>query len=134
MRDYLPVENFLSAFGFLGALGVLAWYLHAHEAHWCSKDGSRFTCRVHVINEQGTTQGRWREARAIITSNGMVSLRLRGLSKREIQGVWTVTGAAPDPPKGKNLFLLRQSNLVVLRVPSTSRCIAPLDALFKSAS
>ncbi len=113
---------------------MLAWYLQTHEAHWSSRDGTRFTCRVHAVDERGTTLGRWRDARANITSDGVVNLRLRGLRKREIQGVWTLTGAVPDPPKGKNLYLLRQSNLLVLRVPSTSRCIAPLNALLAQSN
>lgn len=131
MTDCIPVENILSASAFLGVLGALWWYLQKHEAHWSAKDGSRFTCRVHVVDEKGSTSGRWREARATITPDGLVQLRVRGVVKSQISGDWKMTGVVPDPPKGRNLYLLRQAGQLLLRVPSRSVCVGRLDALLR---
>ncbi|MSO31886.1 MAG: hypothetical protein EXQ64_03635 [Ilumatobacteraceae bacterium] len=125
------MENVLSASAFLGALSALWWYLRSHEAHWASKDGSRFTCRVYVVYEKGSTPSRWREARATITPDGLVQLRVRGVVKSQISGDWTMTGIAPDPPKGRNLYLLRQTEQLLLRVPAKSACVSRLDALVR---
>lgn len=134
MGECIPVENILSAIAFLGVLSALSWYLRVHEAHWSSKDGSRFTCRIHVVNQKDSTPSRWREARATITPDGLVRLRVRGVVKSHHQGDWKMTGAVPDPPKGRNLYVLRQTEQLLLRVPTKSVCVSRLDALLTTPS
>jgi hypothetical protein len=127
---------------FLGAVvvcGGLLYLAHRIEPHWVAKDGSRFLTTAQPIERSGTPAGHPREVRVLLLTDGTLMVSRRSFWRTK-SGIWRVQAKAPDPPRGKHLYLLRpvpddpMDDLVILRIPANSRIAPTLDALVPEMS
>ena len=113
----------------VAAIAVGFWFAFHIEPHWSAKDGKSFTCRVQPIRRSGAIEGRWREARGIVSGNE-VKLIVRGLghlvTPYEAHQVLRRTDA---PPKGRAIFVLSGNPMYLLRVPASSPAVPVLEAM-----
>ncbi len=121
--------NALTTVAFVALLGGLTWLVRSRDPHWSSKDGTKFICRVQVLNEHGGTPSRWREVRCTITGNDTIAIVPRGFGHRNLAKEWRVVELMTVGPKRSRIFLLRNEHLVALRVPASSRAAARLNDL-----
>lgn len=112
----------------LAVCGGLLWVASRIEPHWCSKDGQRFSCRVQRLGQHDQPEGRWVEMRATIIDGGLV-LRPRGMLHRVTGGDHRVIAKSPDAPRRRAYYVVDGSNRLLMRVPSSSRAVASLDAI-----
>lgn len=127
-----PAVNLLWTLLVVAVLGLLTWVGFRMEPHWVAKDGKAFTCRIQSISSRGDSDGRWRDARAFIDDDGGVVVRPRGAMNRiRLASSYRVMRRAETPPKGRVVYLLdgSDSDLLALRIPTSSRAIAHLDPL-----
>jgi hypothetical protein len=121
---------FLSAVAVCGALLDLA---HRIEPHWVAKDGSRFLTTAQTIDRSGTPAGRTREVRVVVMADGTLMVSRRSFWRTR-SGIWRVQAKSPNPPRGRQLYLLRpvpddpMDDFLTLRIPSNSRIVPILDA------
>jgi hypothetical protein len=110
---------------------AMAWYGFKMEPHWVSKDGARFICRGQLIGVQGREVGRPRDYRCEIRPDGTVAAGRRTFLGRD-DGIWKLMGRAPEQPRKRAVFLLSGgyagAEVLVLRLPSSSRAVPLLDA------
>jgi len=99
------------------------------EPHWCSPDGSSFTCRVQHVDHRTGSSSRWADARAEITDDGVVIRRKVLLRLSESDDPRAVLRRADSSPRGKAVFLMGGEPMTALRVPAGSRAVPRLDAL-----
>ena len=111
----------------LVALLVLAKRI---DPHWVAKDGRAFTCKIQPIRASGRTEGRWRDARAVVR-DGEVSLVQRGLGAAKLQPFEShrVVGRSDTPPPRTAVFLLDGDPMWALRVPAGSKAVLVLESL-----
>lgn len=121
--------NAVTSVAFVALLGALTWLVRLRDPHWSSKDGTKFICRVQILNERGGSPSRWREVRCTITGNETVALVPRGFGLRNIAKEWRVVEAMTIGSKRSRMFLLRNEQLLALRVPASSPAAGQLDAL-----
>ena len=121
----------------LGAIVVCAGLFFAAsrmEPHWVAEDGSRFITTSQLIDRFGQSIGRRREVRVAILPDGGLMVSRRSLIKTT-SGVWRIQAKSPNPPKGRQVYLLREippdpdGELLGLRVPASSRIVPALDAV-----
>jgi hypothetical protein len=116
--------------------GAVIWLAFRIEPHWVSKDGHRFICRGQLIDDRGTTQGRWNEYRFRVTPDGLVAGARRSMFSHSGGDGWRVVARSAAAPRGKAVFLLQdpvdQHNMIALRMPATSRAVGVLDDLLSS--
>lgn len=125
--------NALTSVAFVALLGGLTWLVRSRDPHWSSKDGTKFICRVQILNERGGSPSRWREVRCTITGNDSVALVPRGFGHRNIAKEWRVVEAMTVGPRRSRMFLLRNEQLLALRVPASSPAAGRLDELVARA-
>jgi hypothetical protein len=127
---------------FVGAVvvcGGLLYLAHRIEPHWVAKDGTRFLTTAQPIDRTGTPTGRTREVRVLLLTDGTLMVSRRSVWRTQ-SGVWRVQAKAPNPPRGKQLYLLRpvpddpMDDLVILRIPTNSRIAQTIDALVPALS
>lgn len=112
----------------LALCAALAWIGFKIEPHWVSKDGQRFLCHGQRLTLKGDPLGRWRETRVVINDGGRVQVDQKRFMRRS-STFWKVAAEAPDPPKGKAVFLLEGFDaqatpiLLALRLPVDSRAL-----------
>jgi hypothetical protein len=110
-------------------IAALFWFAFRIEPHWSAKDGKSFTCRVQAIRRSGAIEGRWREARGIVSGNE-VKLIVRGLGQMVTPyEAHQVLRRADAPPKGRAIFVLSGDPMYLLRVPSSSPAVPVLQAM-----
>lgn len=117
--------------------GLALWWALRLEPHWVSRAGDRFTARVQVLGFRDQTEGRWREVRAVISDDGDIILRPRGIAGGHLSGRWRALTASVDPSGRRAVYLLQRSdtsgslatNRLVMRIPVSSRARAVVDAL-----
>ncbi|MCU0259712.1 MAG: hypothetical protein MUE78_01710 [Ilumatobacteraceae bacterium] len=102
------------------------------EPHWVSKDGTRFVCRGQLIEQRGGAPGRDHEYRVIVQDDGtLLAGRRSGI--RIDPTPWRLVGRAPDAARRRAIFLLDGGDdagrMLALRLPTSSRAVAVLDAL-----
>ena len=126
---------FLLFAAFMGGLAFLAYRM---EPHYSSKDGQRFLCNGQEIID-GQPIGRKRETRVLVMPDGVLNIsqkrRLRRTNER-----WALVGKSPEPPKGKQIYLLQQfsdgkwlHDQMALHIPNKSRVVPVLDGLLDRA-
>ncbi|MCE2855467.1 MAG: hypothetical protein LW606_07175 [Ilumatobacteraceae bacterium] len=125
--------NVLTSVAFVALLGGLTWLVRARDPHWSSKDGTKFICRIQVLNEHGGTPSRWREVRCTITGNDSVAIVPRGFGHRHLAKEWRVVETMSVGPRRSRMFLLRNDQLIALRVPTSSPAATRLDTLLARA-
>ena len=117
----------------VGVFGGLVWYAFRIEPHWVSKDGRRCICRGQRIDHHGATQDRWREYRADVLDDGVVSVRRRSLVSRGPGALFRVVSRGPDATRKRAVFVLRGYDnpdaYVLLRMPASSAAVPVLDSV-----
>ena len=116
----------------------LGWVALRIDPHWASKDGLRFTCKVQQIRQSGRIESRWRDARCAIEGDRL-RVMVRGVGVRpDPFADYRVVGTSPDPPARTAVFVVRNvaasnpnEGLFSLRLPASSRAIAPLEAILQ---
>ena len=115
----------------LGAIAVCAgmFFIAARmEPHWVAKDGTRFITTSQLIDRFGETIGRRREVRVALLPDGSLMVSRRSIIKTS-SGVWRIQAKSPNPPKGRQIYLLREippdpdGELLALRVPASSKIV-----------
>ena len=114
--------------------GGLLYMANHIEPHWVARDGSRFLTTAQDLDQFGLPMGRRREVRVRIDEEAEALLISRRSLLRPSQGVWVVDAKAPDPPRNKTVYVLKEmtgseTNRVALRMPSDSKVVPRLDAL-----
>ena len=113
--------------------GGLLWYAFRIEPHWASKDGRRCICRGQQIDHHGKTQDRWREYRADVLEDGVVSVRRRSMLRRGPGALFRVISRAPDAKRKRAVFVLRGDDnpdaYVLLRMPASSAAVPVFDSI-----
>jgi len=128
------MTDLLWIFGTIAVCVGLYFLSSRIEPHWVAKDGSRFLTTSQLIDRFGHTIGRKREVRVALLPDGGLLVSRRSIVKTS-SGIWRMQAKSPSPPKGKELYLLREvppdpdGELLALRVPATSRIVPALDAL-----
>lgn len=117
--------------GTVAFIAALAWLASRIEPHWSAKDGRAFTCKIQPIRASGRIEGRWRQARAIV-SDDTVKLIVRGLGAPVTPyEAHHVLEESDDPPKGRAVFVLDGDPLYALRIPRTSHAVPVLRSLIR---
>lgn len=131
MGHALTVEYVWLVLAIAGCVG-LVWLAYRIEPHWVSKDGHRFLCNAQQLSPQGTVEGRARETRVTVLPDGSIHLATKRYMRRR-QSVWKLASKSDDPPRRREVYLLRHRDpaegMVALRLPSNSRAVPVLDAL-----
>ena len=139
--------------------GLMLWGSYKIEPHWVSRDGQRMIAYAQPMTSRGEALGRWREVRISDAGNGQVEVRTRrgtlaapdrsaeaSLKKMTRMGtvakdrplrssLWRVSGASPEPPPRKVVYLLDGNDdalmpdLLAVRMPATSKAIPMFEAL-----
>ncbi len=114
--------------------GGLLWMANHIEPHWVARDGSRFLTTAQDLDQFGLPMGRRREVRVRIDEEAEALLISRRSLLRPSQGIWVVDAKAPDAPRNKTVYVLKEmtgseTNRVALRMPSDSKVVPRLDAL-----
>lgn len=121
---------------FVAVMGGMWWFASRIEPHYSSKDGTRFLCNGQEIVDNEPF-GRKRETRVTVMPDGVLNVsqkrRLRRTNER-----WALVGKSPEPPKGKQIYLLQQfadgkwlPDQMSLHIPAKSRVVPVLDALLE---
>lgn len=133
MRHTLGV--FLDLLWTGGAIAVcvgMYWFAYRMEPHWVSKDRSRFLTIAQPIDRYGIAQGRKREVRVALMPGGEVLVSRRSIGRSNAER-WRIAAKSPQPPKGKQIYLMRpvvqdpEGAMLLLRLPASSKVISALD-------
>lgn len=117
--------------GTIAFLGALAWLALKIDPHWSAKDGRAFTCKIQPIRPSGRIEGRWRQARAVVSAD-TVKLIVRGIGAPITPyEAHHVMQESDDPPKGKAVFILDGDPLYALRIPKSSAAVPVLRSLIR---
>jgi len=114
-----------------GGMFVLASRI---QPHWVAKDGSRFLTTAQEIDRRGHNIGRRREVRVAFLAGAELLVSRRSIVKTR-NGVWRVVARSPRPPKGRQVYLLREvppdpdGDLLALSLPAGSKVVPSLDAI-----
>ena len=122
--------------------GALMYLANRIEPHWVSKDGKRFLCNAQPLSTHGDPAGRWREVRVTVLTDAAVQLdqRRRLTSRRLAADIWKVEALAPEPPRGRAVFLLRSRSaaagkeLMAVRLPAKSQAVTTLQRCLADAA
>jgi len=114
-------------------MGGMWWVGYRMEPHWVSKDGERFMCGSQEFFH-GSLAGHPREAHIAILPGGGMHITQKRRMRRQ-RSIWKLVGKSDDPPKGLEIYVAQQSidgvtqpEMLALRIPKTSKCVAILDA------
>jgi len=108
------------------------------EPHWVAKDGKRFLTTSEVVDRFGTSVGRRREVRGTIMDDGRILLGRRSLLRTQ-STLFRVRGKSPQLSRGRHQYVLEQippdpdGDLVILRIPTSSKLAARFDELAEAA-
>jgi len=118
----------------LGACIGMLWLAFRIEPHWAARDGTRFLTTSQLIDGHGRELGRRREIRIAVAPDGRILASRRSLMRTNSE-TFALAGKSPDPPRGKEIYLLDSlppdagGNRLVLRLPRRSRAVPVLDAV-----
>lgn len=136
------VSDALWTIGGIVFFGAMIWIVRSTDPHWCARDGRAFTCRVQPVSTSSRpsgghdrrTEGRWRQARAIVSDDG-VHIGRRGLhrSPGSLAGSHPVIGRAQGTRRRMATFVLGGEPNFVLIIPAWSKAVAVLDGLAEHA-
>ena len=128
------MTDLLWVLGAIVVCGSMFFVASRMEPHWVAKDGTRFISTAQLIDRFGQTIGRRREVRVVILPDGGLMVSRRSLIK-STSGIWRIQAKSPNPPKGRQLYLLREippdpdGELLALRLPASSKVVPALDAV-----
>ena len=126
------LSNAISVVAFFAVGFGLLRVINRYEPQWVSRDGLRFTAKICL---DSATNAKWVEVRVLVDGK-LIIVSGRGRQARALRGKWKVLYSADiETDRRRHYVIVRsgetESNALI-RVPSTSRCIAVLDALTKS--
>ena len=104
------------------------------QPHWVAKDRSRFLTTAQAIDHSGHNIGRRREVRVAFLDGAELLVSRRSIVKTK-NGVWRVVARSPRPPRGRQVYLLREvppdpdGDLLALSLPANSKVVPSLDAI-----
>jgi hypothetical protein len=103
----------------------------AIEPHWCAKDASSFTVRLHSIDTSGRATSRWTDGRAFVEGDRLAIEKKVAIHYEGVGDGLSVLAEDPKPPRGKAIFLLDGDPMYAIRVPAKSPAVARLRQLVK---
>ena len=86
--------------------------------------------RAQDLQKFSHSPSSWSEVRVFIDEE-VVIVRTRGMRAVGLRGEYQVIGKSPEPPKKREIYILRGEKEIFLRIPSDSRGIATLEALLE---
>lgn len=89
--------------------------------------------RMQGLGEFDLPEGRWREMR-IRVDGGRLMVSARGARGMSLRGFYSVAGKSPEPPARREVYVLHGERKALLRVPSSSKAVAVLDAMITRSS
>ena len=142
MRHKWPIGHavaveFLWLLGLLVVMGGMWWIGYRMEPHWVSKDGQRFMCGAQEFFH-GQLGGHPRETQVAFVAGGALHITQKRMLRRQ-RSLWTLIGKSSDPPKGLEIYVAQEKvdgvakQMLALRIPKKSKCIALLDAELERA-
>ena len=125
-------NNFLNLIStvlfFVVGFALLRW-INRFEPQWVSRDGTRFSARM---TEDSVDASKWVDVRVTIDSSQLI-IQARGRRGKAFRGRWNVGYFTQTEDLKRRHYVvtneLDRDDRAILRVPATSTCIAPLDAL-----
>ena len=120
--------------------GLMYYAAFKIEPHWVSKDGRRFLCTAQPVTTSGEAEGRAKETKVLVLDDGALQLEQRRAMRRRLSEMWKMVGKSPDPPRKREVYLLRHRDdlqamdLMAIRVPSNSRAVPILDEIAERVS
>ncbi len=121
----------------LAVMGGLWWIGYRMEPHWVSKDGQRFMCGAQEFFD-GQLLGHPRETQVAFLGGGALQIGQKRMMRRQ-RSLWKLVGKSSDPPKGLEIYVAQEKvdgvamQMLALRIPKKSKCIALLDAELERA-
>ncbi len=119
-------------------MGGMWWVGYRMEPHWVSKDGERFMCGAQEFFH-GTLAGHPCETQVAFLPDGAMHITQKRMMRRQ-RSLWKLVGKSDDPPKGLEIYVVQQSvdgvktsEMMALRIPKKSTCVALLDAGLEKA-
>ena len=106
------------------------------EPHWVGRDGRRMILAAQFLDDHGVPVGRRFEARVLVLPDGMLVVGKKRMMRRRNSG-WWVEAKSPEPPRRRQVFLLRpadptiDSGSIAVTIPARSRAGPILDALLE---
>ena len=131
----LAVLDVLGLIAVVAVCGGMLYVANRIEPHWVAKDQRRFLTVAHDIDQFGLQAGRKHEVRVHVDpDNDALLIRGRSLV-RPSSGVWMVHAKAPEPPKGRAVYILKKvsgtsvADTMALRLPENSKMVPRLEEL-----
>ncbi len=127
--------------GFVATLAVCGGMLYIAnriEPHWVAKDQRRFLTTAHELDQYGLPMGRRLEVRVHVDPDDDSLLIRRRSMVRSGSGIWLVHAKSPKPPKGREVFILKNvsgnlgstdASRLALRFPTKSRMLPRMEEL-----
>jgi hypothetical protein len=131
MRQAGSVDVFWTVLA-LGICAALVYLGYRMEPHYVSKDGRRFLCTGRKISAHGEPEGRKREVRFSVLTDGRLRMDVKRGLRRTVSD-WSVEGKSPTPPSRRAVYVLRGENTdgglqrMIIQMPSKSRVVEILD-------
>jgi hypothetical protein len=117
----------------LGTVAGLFWLASRIEPHWCSSDGTQFTCRVQEIDAHGRPTTRWYEARCEVVEGEVAITKKVLMRKGETVDPRPVSARSDHAPRRKAIYLLGGTPMYAVRVPSSSQAAVRMDVLLAAS-
>ena len=123
------VNDVLWTVGAIVVLGGMIWLGFWIDPHWVAKDGKAFTCKIQPMRASGRTEGRWRDARAVV-SGGEVKLVVKGIGKPVAPYIaHRVLRQSPSGQERRVVFVLSGDPMYLMRIPKSSKAVPVLQSL-----
>lgn len=124
--DLLNLLSTLAFFGF--GIALLKW-INRFEPQWVSRDGARFSARM---TEDTADSTKWADVRVTVDDSRLI-IHGRGRRGKPFRGTWKVSYFTETSDLKRRHYVVVNEvdaeDRAILRVPSTSRCVAGLDAI-----
>lgn len=118
--------------GFCAVMVAMWWFAYRMDPHYSSRDGTRFLCNAQELAD-GQVIGRMRETRVTVMPDGVLLVSQKRALRRT-SNRWALIGKSPDPPRGKQVYLVQQfedgkwlHEQLALQLPQRSRSVPVLD-------
>jgi hypothetical protein len=104
------------------------------EPHWVGRDGRRMIVSAQLLDDRGAPVGRRFEARIVVLVDGMLVVTKKRFFRRRQSG-WWLHAKSPDPPRRREVYVLRPANTsidsgsIAVTLPAKSQAIPVFDGL-----
>lgn len=118
--------------------GAMLYIANRIEPHWVAKDQRRFLTVAQELDQYGTPLGRKHEVRVHVDPDDDALLIRRRSMLRSGAGIWRVQAKSPNPPRGREVYILRNVGgdvgQMALRLPARSKMISRMDELLAATA